>query len=82
VNSKTRRPQPFFTHPCPNFDGAVLGVFPHRTDLDLAAFRDALNTVDWADLGFVCDGRYLFTQRSLENAPLPNAFEAFLPPTA
>ncbi|MCK7501941.1 MAG: hypothetical protein MZW92_77240 [Comamonadaceae bacterium] len=27
--------------------------------------------MDWADLGFVCDGRYLFTQRSLENAPLP-----------
>ncbi|TYC54291.1 class I SAM-dependent methyltransferase [Zoogloea oleivorans] len=80
VNSKTRQPQPFFLHPCPNFDGAVMGIFPRRQDADLAAFRDALNGVDWADLGFVCDGRYLFTQRSLENAPLPASFRAFLPP--
>lgn len=80
VNSKTRQPQPFFLHPCPNFDGAVMGIFPRRQDVDLAAFRDALNGVDWADLGFVCDGRYLFTQRSLENAPLPASFRAFLPP--
>ncbi len=29
----------------------------------------ALNEVDWTDLGFVCDGRFLFSQRSLENAP-------------
>lgn len=79
VNTKTRRPNPFFVHPCTNFDGAVLGVFPHRPDVDLEAFRDALNGVDWADLGFVCDGRYLFSQRSLENAPLPGRFRAFLP---
>lgn len=79
VNTKTRRPNPFFVHPCTNFDGAVLGVFPHRPDVDLEAFRDALNGVDWADLGFVCDGRYLFSQRSLENAPLPERFRAFLP---
>ena len=46
---------------------------------DLAAFRDALNAVDWADLGFICDGRYLFSQRSLENAPLPASFSIFLP---
>ncbi|WP_374259530.1 Eco57I restriction-modification methylase domain-containing protein [Zoogloea sp.] len=80
VNTKTRRAQPFFVHPCPNFDGAVMGVFPHRQDVDLDAFRDALNAVDWADLGFVCDGRYLFAQRSLENAPLPDSFRRFLPP--
>lgn len=79
VNTKTRRPRPFFTHDCPHFDGAVLGVFPHRPEVDLGAFRDALNAVDWADLGFICDGRFLFTQRSLENAPLPAAFAAFLP---
>jgi adenine-specific DNA-methyltransferase len=48
--------------------------------VDLAAFRDALNRVDWADLGFVCDGRYLFSQRSLENTLLPESFRAFLPP--
>ena len=79
VNTKTRRPNPFFLHACPHFDGAVMGVFPHRRDVDLDAFRDALNAVDWADLGFVCDNRYLFTQRSLENAPLPDSFRAFLP---
>ena len=79
VNSKTRQPKPFFLHPCNNFDGAVLGVFPHRPDVDLPALCEALNAVDWADLGFVCDGRFLFSQRSLENAPLPGRFRAFLP---
>ncbi len=82
VNTKTRRAHPFFVHPCPHFDGAVMGVFPHRRDVDLADFRDALNAVDWADLGFVCDGRHLFAQRSLENAPLPDSFRRFLPDAA
>ncbi len=79
VNGKTRVTQPFFVHPCKDYDGAVMAVFPRRADVDIEAFRDALNAVDWADLGFVCDGRFLFTQRSLENAPLPAAFERFLP---
>ena len=79
VNGRTRRESPFFLHECTNFDGAVLAVFPRRPGVDLAAFCEALNAVDWADLGFVCDGRYLFTQRSLENAPLPAEFERFLP---
>ena len=79
VNTKTRRAQPFFIHTCLHFDGAVMGIFPHRRDVDLAVFRDALNAVDWADLGFVCDGRFLFNQRSLENAPLPDSFRQFLP---
>ncbi|HJV28787.1 MAG TPA: class I SAM-dependent methyltransferase [Aromatoleum sp.] len=77
VNGRTRQARPFFLHDCPHYDGAVLAVFPRRTDVDLAAFRDALNVVDWADLGFVCDGRYIFTQRSLENAPLPEHFRPF-----
>jgi len=79
VNGRTRIAQPFFVHDCKDYDGAVMAVFPLREDVDRAAFRDALNAVDWADLGFVCDGRFLFTQRSLENAPLPPAFAAFLP---
>ena len=29
---------------------------------------DRLNDIDWRELGFVCDRRFLFTQRSLENA--------------
>jgi hypothetical protein len=47
--------------------------------VDVQALAVALNAVDWADLGFVCDGRFLFTQRSLEQTPLPESFRAFLP---
>ncbi len=36
-----------------------------------------LNDVDWGELGFVCDGRFLFAQRSLENALLPEDFAAY-----
>lgn len=79
VNGRTRQAQPFFIHDSPHYDGSVLAVFPHRRDVDPAALRDALNGVDWADLGFVCDGRHLFTQRSLEQTPLPDSFRAFLP---
>jgi adenine-specific DNA-methyltransferase len=80
VNGKTRMARPFFLHDCKDYDGAVMAIFPHRAEIDLAAFCAALNAVDWADLGFVCDGRFLFTQRSLENAPLPARFQDFLPP--
>lgn len=80
VNGKTRNNNPFFLHECMNFDGSVLAVFPHNQAIDLEAFRDALNTVEWDQLGFVCDGRFLFTQRSLENAPLPDSFRRFLAP--
>ena len=45
----------------------------------IVGFVATLYGVDWADLGFVCDGRFLFTQRSLEQTPLPPAFRAFLP---
>lgn len=79
VNGKTRQGRPFFVHPCARYDGAVMAVFPRRNDVDIDAFCAALNEVDWGDLGYVCDGRFLFTQRSLENAPLPASFKAFLP---
>ena len=79
VNGRTRQSQPFFQHPCPHFDGAILAIFPHDSDIDLSALCAALNAVAWEQLGFVCDGRYLFTQRSLENAPLPEDFTRFLP---
>ena len=78
VNGKTRAEKPFFTHPCMHYDGAVLAIFPHDDKIDPAELAAALNQVDWSDLGFVCDGRYLFTQRSLENAPLPAKLERFL----
>jgi adenine-specific DNA-methyltransferase len=45
----------------------------------MKAFCDALNGVEWDQRGFVCDGRFLFSQRSLENAPLPESFQKFLP---
>ncbi|MBV2235548.1 MAG: class I SAM-dependent methyltransferase [Sterolibacterium sp.] len=80
VNGKTRQPQPFFLHACPHFDGAVLAIFPHDPGIDLKAFCAALNSVEWDQLGFVCDGRFLFTQRSLENAPLPENFRQFMKP--
>ncbi|MCZ3030507.1 hypothetical protein NYY88_19565, partial [Acinetobacter baumannii] len=65
VNTKTRHPRPFFLHECNNFDGSILAIFPHDPNMDMKAFCDALNVVDWKALGFVCDGRFLFSQRSL-----------------
>ena len=81
VNGKTRRSNPFFLHECKNFDGSLLAVFPHDQNVDMKAFCEALNQVKWDQLGFVCDGRFLFSQRSLENTPLPESFSCFLPKT-
>jgi adenine-specific DNA-methyltransferase len=77
VNHKTRNAKPFFVHPCNNYDGAILALFPHRRDVDPAVLAAMLNEVDWHELGFVCDGRYLFTQRSLEQTLLPEDFAQF-----
>jgi len=77
VNQKTRQPRPFFLNDCRNYDGSILALFPHRRDVDCARLRDLLNDVDWAELGFVCDGRFLFAQRSLEHALLPEDFAPF-----
>jgi adenine-specific DNA-methyltransferase len=79
VNNKTRRSRPFFVHDCPNYDGSVLAIFPHDPTVDVRVLAAALNDVDWSDLGFVCDGRFLFTQRSLEHAPLPESLRSFRP---
>ncbi len=76
VNCKTRSPEPFFLHPCRNFDGAILALFPHDPAADLEKLCAMLNLVDWAELGFVCDGRYLFAQRSLQQALLPESFRS------
>lgn len=76
VNHKTRQPQPFFLHPSKHFDGAVLALFPHDEAADTARLCRLLNDVDWQELGFVCDGRFIFGQRSLETARLPEAFAA------
>ena len=79
VNGRTRQKRPFFVHPCRHYDGSILAIFPHDPLVDPQVLADALNEVDWTDLGFVCDGRFLFTQRSLENAPLPSHFTRFAP---
>jgi hypothetical protein len=80
VNGKTRNAQPFFIHPCRNYDGAVLALFPKRSDLSAKQIKTLtaeLNSVDWHEQGFVCDGRFLFSQRSLEQTLLPEFFAEF-----
>lgn len=75
VNGKTRRPQPFFVHECTAYDGSVLALFPKYPDMDLARAVELLNTaVPWDQLGFVVDGRYLFSQRTLTTVMLPEVF--------
>lgn len=79
VNAKTRRARPFFRHACPNYDGAILALFPKQREMDLDRVTAMLNDqVDWEELGFVCDGRHLFTQRALQNCLLPPVFEKLL----
>lgn len=77
VNQKTRHPRPFFIHPCRQFDGSILAIFPHQGDVALQALCDELNNTDWNKLGFVCDGRFMFSQRSLENVCLPENFARY-----
>ena len=84
VNGRTRRRDPFFLHDCNAFDGAVLALFPKHERIarrELIECTMMLNReVDWQELGFVCDGRFLFTQRSLQTCLLPAKFARFLPP--
>ncbi len=76
VNAKTRVAQPFFVSKAEAFDGSVLALFPKQRSkdqqrnkiCDLATACDQLNRLDWRALGFMTGGRYLFSQRSLENA--------------
>lgn len=77
VNAKTRNPQPFFLNDCLNYDGSVLALFPHNQNLDLETLKNKLNQMNWTELGFICDGRYLFSQKSLENTFLPDDFLIF-----
>lgn len=80
VNAKTRHPAPFFVHPARHFDASVLGLFPRHPSADLGVLAQALNTeVDWEALGMRCDGRFLFSQRTLATCRLPARFARFLP---
>ena len=53
-----------------------LAIFPKfKVDSTmLQKICDKLNDIDWQELGFVCDGRFLFSQRSLENVVLDSSF--------
>lgn len=73
VNAKTRRPRPFYVHEATAFDGSVLALFPRDPAMMPSAAAAILNALDWTQLGFKCDGRFLFSQRSLEACPLPVA---------
>lgn len=80
VNAKTRRLSPFFLHKAKAFDGSVLALMAKNQSINLEKCCSMLNQVDWAELGFVCDGRFIFSQRSLQNTLLPGTFKQFLPP--
>lgn len=81
VNGKTRRPAPFFLHACKNYDGSILALFPKDPTMDLGRAVELFNmAVDWEELGFVCDGRFLFSQRSLETCYLPAVFNELRKP--
>lgn len=79
VNTKTRQKQPFFLHSCMAYDGSVLAIFP-KFPCDVQQLADVcarLNAVHWEELGFVCEGRFLFAQRSLENTLLEDSFVVY-----
>ena len=73
VNCKTRNPKPFFVSEIEAYDGSVMALFPNK-GVDAGKAVDRLNKVDWQALGFICDGRLLFTQKSLQNAPIGGVF--------
>jgi adenine-specific DNA-methyltransferase len=83
VNGRTRKAEPFFLHDCNSFDGSVLALFPKNPRIarrDLIECTMMLNKeVDWQQLGFICDGRFIFTQRSLQTCLLPDKFSRYLP---
>ncbi len=81
VNQKTRNISPFFYHNCKAYDGSILAIFPLNTSLnkeELISLTNELNKVNWEELGFVCDGRFLFSQQSLENIYLPESFKKYM----
>ena len=69
VNCRTRIANPFFLNKCDRWDGSILALFSKK-EMDLEKATDILNKMDWQKLGFMTGGRYLFTQKSLEEAPV------------
>lgn len=77
VNGKTRDKNPFFTSNIKAYDGSILAIFPKK-NLNIEEIFKDLNLVDWKELGFVVDGRFIFSQKSLENTILPSNFKKYL----
>lgn len=81
VNGRTRRSAPFFTHECEAYDGSILALFLKIEGVEIQRAIDLLNTaVPWADLGFMVDGRFVFSQRSLQTLMLPDIFNELRKP--
>lgn len=56
----------------------MLAIFPINQQANEQILCEKLNTVNWFELGFVCDGRYIFSQKSLENSLLPDYFKEYI----
>jgi adenine-specific DNA-methyltransferase len=69
VNAKTRNPNPFFINECRNYDGSILALIPKNDEIEsnIDNYLIKLNKIDWNSLGFKVGGRYMFTQKTLEN---------------
>jgi adenine-specific DNA-methyltransferase len=80
VNNKTRNKKPFFISKIKAYDGSILAIFPKKklSELQLQSLCTAFNNVNWQELGFIVDGRFIFSQKSLENTILPINFKEFL----
>ena len=80
VNNKTRIKNPFFYHECKSYDGSMLAIFPKKdcSKEEILELIEDLNEVNWDELGFVCNGRFLFSQRTLEEIYLPKNFEKYM----
>lgn len=75
VNGKTRCKNPFFIHECMAYDGSILAIFPKfeiKNSNHLNKICDYLNSINWEECGFKCDGRFIFNQKSLENSIIKN----------
>ena len=72
VNSKTRIQNPFFINECKFYDGSVIALIPKTDAVEekLEEYVEKLNLVDWEKLGFKVGGRFVFTQKTLDNITL------------
>ena len=78
VNVKTRKNNPFFIHEAKAYDGSILALIIKNKNIDIHKLCKSLNELDWSDLGFICEGRYLFSQKSLEQVMLPDNFNVYI----